>query len=176
MAPGGPAPEAAARFSPAMSCHHCVVRPATNSRGHPCTRPELAPRPAAAVSVSSFSQVVAGRDDFPRGPGADTAAARPAPSRPAARRPGPPARISRRSGKCAHMAWQDRSRLRRPVTARREEAEKRQCSTPTSTSAQGFLGPAAGTATSRTSPSEHCARASAWLAAGTSPIPHGRTN
>jgi uncharacterized protein (TIGR00375 family) len=58
-----------------------------------------------------------------------------------AHRPGvpwPPGRISGHSGLCAHMAWQDRSRLRRPVTIRREEAKQRQCSTPTSTSTQKF--------------------------------------
>ncbi len=108
-----------------MSCHHCVACPATNSRGHPYARPGLASRPPTAVSVSSFSQVVAGRDDFPRGHGAGPAAAGPAHSRladPAS--PGPAARISGRSGLCAHIARQDRSRLRRPVTARREEGEE----------------------------------------------------
>jgi len=108
-----------------MPCHHCVVRPATNSRGHPCARPDLASRPPTAVSVSSFSQVVAGRDDSPPRPwgrhGDGGASAVPA-HRPGV--PRPAGQDQRAFRLVRALAWQDRSRLRRPVTARREEGQE----------------------------------------------------
>ena len=105
-----------------MSCHHCVARPATNSRGHPCAGPGLASRPPAAVSVSSFSQVVAGRDDFPPQPwgrhGGGGASAVPA-HRPGVPRPAGQDQRAFRLIRAAGMAGSE------PVTAASDRTARR---------------------------------------------------
>jgi hypothetical protein len=148
-----------------MSCHHCVVRPATNSRGHPCARPTC----VAVAHGRLRQQLFAGR----RGAGRFSPAAR---GRPGGRGasavpahqpgvPGTPGRISGRSGLSAHMAWQDRSRLRRPVTARREEGEETAMFHAGLHIHSKFSRARSRDCDIRTSPPDQHARASAWFGA-----------